>query len=603
MTSKAGFQTAIGLLFLMAVLAGGSALRESVTFDEVAHVGAGLSYVQKLDMRLNVEHPPLVKILTGAALSASGGRADYQHISWEFSLLPVNSDLGEWVFGNWVVGRWNDAATSMKWARAPMLVLMLALGWVLFRAGSNLGGVWGGLLALAIYSSSPIFLAMGPLVHTDVANALFTVLVTWQVAEFWRDEVRGTWWKFGAVLGGALLSKFSALLLVPICAAFYASMYFFPPDGRKDPSHAVRARRVMLDMTKGFALAASLTYLVYFVFSWNQPSSGLVLSSGSAVPEIVQRLLVPVAVYWNGVTAVSVKLARMTFMMGHVYDHGVWFYFPLLFLLKNTPPFLLLCGLASLVRWLPTARTIRRDNGAEAYSPHWRAVSLFLVVLTVVCLTSRIDIGYRHFSAPAALLMLAISGLPRRVQGIPWARWAVAGLAPASIMCALLAYPNYIPYLNVAANGHPNYWWTNDSNIDWNQALPAVAEFAKGKGLGEILVAETAPNLISAYVRGGRIWNCQEVHAGDPGKWAAISAAEITFGRNCSWLMQFPHEAIAGGAMYAVHLPASVPEAGEPGGPPSPADRWSFRLPATDDPRDGVIRLIDDPALLSRVIR
>lgn len=41
---------AIILLALMAVLAGGAALRESVTIDEVAHIGAGVSYLQKLDL-------------------------------------------------------------------------------------------------------------------------------------------------------------------------------------------------------------------------------------------------------------------------------------------------------------------------------------------------------------------------------------------------------------------------------------------------------------------------------------------------------------------------------------------------------------------------
>ena len=40
---------AAGLLLLMAILAGGAAWRESVAVDEVAHVGAGVSYLQKLD--------------------------------------------------------------------------------------------------------------------------------------------------------------------------------------------------------------------------------------------------------------------------------------------------------------------------------------------------------------------------------------------------------------------------------------------------------------------------------------------------------------------------------------------------------------------------
>ena len=36
------------LLALMAVLAGGAARRESITFDELSHIAAGTSYIQKL---------------------------------------------------------------------------------------------------------------------------------------------------------------------------------------------------------------------------------------------------------------------------------------------------------------------------------------------------------------------------------------------------------------------------------------------------------------------------------------------------------------------------------------------------------------------------
>ena len=69
MKTVAGFffpGAACFLLAFMALLAGGAARRESVTFDEVAHVGAGVSYLQKLDLRMNEEHPPLAKLLIGA---------------------------------------------------------------------------------------------------------------------------------------------------------------------------------------------------------------------------------------------------------------------------------------------------------------------------------------------------------------------------------------------------------------------------------------------------------------------------------------------------------------------------------------------------------
>ena len=60
------------LLGLMGFLAGGAALRESVTFDEIAHIGAGVSYLQKLDLRLNEEHPPLAKVIAAIPLVLRG---------------------------------------------------------------------------------------------------------------------------------------------------------------------------------------------------------------------------------------------------------------------------------------------------------------------------------------------------------------------------------------------------------------------------------------------------------------------------------------------------------------------------------------------------
>jgi hypothetical protein len=44
----------VALMMFMGLLSGGAARRESVTIDEIAHIGAGVSYLQKLDMRMNL---------------------------------------------------------------------------------------------------------------------------------------------------------------------------------------------------------------------------------------------------------------------------------------------------------------------------------------------------------------------------------------------------------------------------------------------------------------------------------------------------------------------------------------------------------------------
>ncbi|MCU1271056.1 MAG: hypothetical protein JWN74_2350 [Acidobacteriaceae bacterium] len=138
------------LLVLMALLAGGAARRESVTVDEVAHTGAGVSYLQKLDMRMNnEEHPPLAKVLAALPLVLRRTHADYADISWTFSGERMfNQLLGEWVFGHSFLFRWNDPIATLWWARVAMLLVTLLLGFVLYAFGSELGGSpWGGCCA------------------------------------------------------------------------------------------------------------------------------------------------------------------------------------------------------------------------------------------------------------------------------------------------------------------------------------------------------------------------------------------------------------------------------------------------------------------------
>jgi hypothetical protein len=45
---------------------------------------------------------------------------------------------------------------------------------------------------------------------------------------------------------------------------------------------------------------------------------------------------------------------------------------------------------------------------------------------------------------------------------------------------------------------------------------------------------------------------------------------------NCVWLLRFPHEALAGGSMYAFQLPAVIPSAGTSAGPPFPEKYQNF---------------------------
>src|SRR3989344_9648271 len=100
------------------VLAIASVWNDSPIVDEIPHIGAGYSYVQKGDFRLNPEHPPLAKDLAGFALSfLSLNQSVFKTQFW-------TSDInGQWNFGrNLIFNSGNNAVLMTRIAKLPMLL-------------------------------------------------------------------------------------------------------------------------------------------------------------------------------------------------------------------------------------------------------------------------------------------------------------------------------------------------------------------------------------------------------------------------------------------------------------------------------------------------
>jgi hypothetical protein len=594
----------------MALLAGGAARRESVTIDEVAHIGAGVSYLQKLDMRMNPEHPPLAKMLAALPVVVRGAHVEYSHLSWTFSGKIFRQLLGEWVFGHWLLMTWNDPHSTLLLARLPMLLVTLLLGFVLCHIGSQLGGRWGGLLCLTAFATTPAFLAFGPLVLTDTVVALFWVLTVWQLPGLWHSPSRGRIFAFGVTLAGALLSKFSSGLLFFVFLAVVLSLRIRPlPEEPADKGRRRSWRRqAWQNMAKGTLWAALVVYLVYLILSWNQPTDWFSLVPHFPASPLLRRLLMPVGQYTLGLAAFAVSASsRPTFILGHFYPHGVWFYFPTLFLLKSQSAFLLLLLLACGV-----ALFLKRGSMAPSPIPpgkelHWRCLWISLMVFVAACMMNRLDLSIRHFSIALALVILLLAPLPRMLESLRGSNPRIARvgaglawvLAAASIVTAIRAYPNYFPFLNVLSMNRPGYQLVNDSNLDWNHALPEVENFVSRHRLKDVLIDEYGFSDPTVYVPQAQFWNCQSPGPSDGGHWAAVSANMVQESHNCLWLLQYPHHDLAGGSMLVFELPATIPQAGTRGGPPLPAAYHNFAgFPFPEDGRLTFLRCIRQPEQL-----
>jgi len=598
------------LLVYMAVLSGGAALRESATIDEIAHIGAGVSYLQKLDLRFNEEHPPLAKVLAALPLVVRGTRADYSSIIWTSSQDFFSDFLGQWVFGDWLLNRWNDRVSTLALARLPMLLLTLLLGCVIYIYARRLGGPWAGLLSLSVYASSPVFITFGPLVHTDIPITLFSILTLWCFAGLWQEPNRTNTALFALCLAGALLSKFTAGLLFFVFPALAWSTRWraVPGQPRTKPEDRAWRRLRWRATLKGILWAALAVYAVYFVFSWNQSTDALDRVGHGPAWVPLRRLLMPPWLYLRGALMVAVMGSRPTFLLGHAYPHGVWFYFPVLFLLKSSLGFL---GLLVLVCVAVFMRKRLHGPKSPALIPeelniHWRVLWVSLAVLGAACLASRLNISYRHFSVPLVLLILLLAPVPSLLARLPRPRLLMA-LAAALVIVSLFttarAFPYYFPYINALGMGRPAYALVNDSNVDWNQSLPEVKRFADRHGLEKINLDFYGISDPAPIVPQAQIWNCQRPAASDAGKWAVVSANMILDEHNCIWLMQYPNEPLAGGSMYAIHLPVSIPPVGSRGGPPPlSAQREFWGAPLGTDPRALSVDLIRHPKGMPQAI-
>jgi len=573
------------LLVFMAVLAGGAALRESVAIDEVAHIGAGLSYLQKFDLRLNEEHPPLAKMLAALPLVLRGTRADYSSISWTNSrkFLP-NAYIGEWVFGEWVLTRWNDPAKTLAWARLPMLLLTLALGWVIYVYARRLGGPWGGLFCLAAYVSAPLFLVFGPLVLTDIPVTLFSLLALWTFADLWQEPSRKHIVWFALCLAGALLTKFSAGLLFFTIGLFGFSTRWRAVPGQPSMKPEVRAwrRARWWAAARGVILAAFMTYAVYFIFSLNQTTDVLYMVGHGSVWIPVRRLLMPPWLYLRGILVLALTFSRPAYILGQRYPHGVWFYFPVLFLLKSPLGFL---GLLASALGIAATRRRRTHDFPPAVSlettVHWRVLWVALLVFLAASIAGHFDVSFRHFSIPLVLIILLLAPLPRMLEQMrpifPSAARAMTVLtvvlALSCLFTAARTYPYYFPYFNALGMGRPAYELASDSNLDWNQALPEVKKFVEQHGLQNVEIDSYGFSDPAVIVPHAQLWNCQKPTVADAGQWVVVSADMILDTHNCSWLLQYPHQALAHGGMYAFHLPEQIPAAGSADGPPLPSEQ------------------------------
>ncbi len=499
----------VALLVIHWILAATSIRHKCSTFDEVAHLTKGHAWWHLDDKRLVPDHPPLAQAWAALPLLGDGLRfPSLDQKAWHDSAVFT---IGKQFF--YRMG--NDPDAMLRQARKMILLLSVALGGAVFWWSRRLFGTAGGLISLSLYALSPTVLAHGRLVTTDMCVSLFFLLaaagIWWVLHEIGPKTLLAS----AAALVGLFLSKFSAILILPMGLVLMAVRLLLgkPLRVRIGKERQVKARwkmaAIFLAVMAVYVPAVGLALWVAFDFRYEamidaQPERDHFFVPGSlpegktvwehqgrGIPETAavidwarERRLLPEAYLYGFLYTMQGARGRAAFLNGERRKTGWWYFFPLCFIYKVPTPIMAVV-LAALISVAAGWSTVERETKGSGRSGaprltatlyHTAPLWVLILVYWAFAVSSHLNIGHRHLLptfAPMFILCGAAAGWMRVSR--KWLRFLVPALLCLLAASSFATWPHDLAHFNLIAGGSSKgYRHLVDSSLDWGQDLPGL---------------------------------------------------------------------------------------------------------------------------------
>lgn len=556
-----------GLMLTIAICSSYGALGipgDSGTTDEVAHIPSGYSYIKYLDYRLNPEHPPLAKALSGLSLVIHSGFNGFQD-NWTWNAID-QWDAG-WYF---LYNAGNNPAQVLFWARLPMMLLMIGLGLFLFKWSKELWGRKVGLFVLLLYSFYPDVIAHGRLVTTDVAAAFGFVVATYYFDKYLKNQTTKTMIFAALALACAQLLKFSAVLLYGIFIFYIIVKAFMEKENRQD------FWAKFWKYFKGYfwigVISLLVIWAVYTPFTWNTPASiehKLIetnLTSDSRTQNLRafehlfenSRFTRGLGHYLLGIMLVVARVAggNATYIMGYVSDKSISWFFPVAWLIKTPIPILVLFFSSIIFLFKKPFKDSKKDKWLL-----WLFLTPF-VVYWAFTLKGQLNIGTRHLMPTVPFILLMIGYLASKVftGKLKWPKYALGTLATYLIISTMSFYPCFLSYFNETVPRDQRYQYLVDSALDWGQDLLRLQKYIEDNNIDSIKVDYFGGSQPNYYIKNSTKWHSSN---GPTTGWLAVSAEYYQSSKlygpkegiwSYEWLDNFKPVKIVGGSILVYHI-------------------------------------------------
>jgi PQQ-dependent dehydrogenase (methanol/ethanol family) len=531
-----------------------TAARYNQTFDEPAHLAAGIEWLEDGSYDYDPQHPPLARVAIALGPKLDGARSHHRATMWEE--------------GNTILLQGSHYARTLRLARLgvlPFLLLLLGVVWAWTRW---LYDERAAALAVLLTASIPQILAHSSLATTDLPLA---ATLCWALYAFARWLDRPTIAHsllFGAAGGAAIVTKFSSLPFFALAAILIVAAVAIT-ERRRARQERARDERAASDDGGLRAAAPGETrrgivrkYLDALAPYW-RPALAAALVAGLVVWALYRFHLVlargfvpvPAPELISGIRQLAAHndSGHPSYLFGEISRHGWWYYWPVVLALKTPAAFLLLGAVGAVFAALGSMRRLG-----------WRSLAPLLGALAVmlVAMTGSIDIGVRHVLPIYPLLAVPAAGAVVALWRRQSQRWPVRAVLAALVLWqavdAAKAYPDFLADFNFIAGSDPSHALI-DSNLDWGQDLGELAD---------TLAARNVTSLSLFYFGStpvGAIRLADTVRIGGAGPATGWVAASRTYIRGAyapcfTWLQEITPVARIGSSMLLYHiLPDTVP--------------------------------------------
>jgi len=526
---------AILLVFVFAI-ALSSIKNDSLTMDELAHLPAGYSYLIQQDMRLNPEHPPLLKDLAALPLLF------IKNIEFPSNISAWQQDVnGQWDFGRYFLYQSGNPAEQMIfWGRMPMILILILLGFYVFKWTRELFGNCASLLALFLFSFSPTLLAHGRLVTTDVGAAAGIFIATYYFINALKKPSKKTIIIAGVVFGIAQLLKFSVILLVPFFGLL-GLVWWLTKSGKF--WQTVKIGFLV------FLIGFILIWPVYQYHVWNYPAEKQLQDSQVYLRDTLEPLksailwaadkplLRAYAHYLTGLSMVFHRVAggNTTYFLGEVSNLGWKTYFPVVYAIKLPLAFHILTIIALLyAAWLLMKTKI--GQWLKGHFPEF-AMLAFILIYWAVSIKGNLNIGVRHLLPVFPLTFVLVSGMISKLLKEPRLKlkcFVLLLLIAWQAFSVISVYPHFIAYFNESVGGpDQGQKYVVDSNLDWGQDLKRLKSWVEENNVEKIYMDYFGGSSPEYYLgtKYAPWWGERSPEELPQGSYLAISASFLQGGR------------------------------------------------------------------------